>query len=76
MELIKDVSLEFVEVSSLYENKRTEVGEFFLSCRELGKRLGVSHEKANRILYEFSEELQLIKLIENGKTAGRESYHL
>ena len=58
---------------SLHENKRTEVGEFFLSCRELGKRLGVSHEKANRMLYEFSEELQLIKLIENGKAAGRKA---
>lgn len=58
---------------SLHENKRTEVGEFFLSCRELGKRLGISHEKANRMLYEFSEELQLIKLIENGKAAGRKA---
>ena len=58
---------------SLYENKRTKSGEFFLSCRELGKRIGFSHEKAKRMLNEFSDELLLLQVIENGKAAGRKA---
>ena len=58
---------------SLYEKKDSRRGEFFLSCRELGKRIGVSHEKANRMLREFSDEFELIKIIEVGKAAGRKA---
>jgi len=58
---------------SLYEKTNSNRGEFFLSCRELGNRIGVSHEKANRLLNEFSDEFELIKIIEMGKAAGRKA---
>jgi DNA-binding transcriptional regulator YhcF (GntR family) len=61
---------------AFYEDKTTEIGDFFLSCRELGLRLGVAHKTASIYLQELVE-CKIIKVISIGRMInGRASeYH-
>jgi len=55
-----------------YENEKTKIGELFLSCRELGVRLGVSHKTASLYLKELVE-YEIIKVVSLGRMKNRKA---
>ena len=61
---------------AFYEDEKTEIGDFFLSCRELGLRLGVTHKTASIYLQELVE-CEIIKVISTGRMTNRRAseYH-
>lgn len=58
---------------AFYEDGKASKGEFFLSCRDLGNRLGISYKYANRLLNEFAYDFGLICEIEKGLLSGRQA---
>ena len=61
---------------AFYEDEKIEIGDFFLSCRELGLRLGVTHKTASLYLQELVE-CEIIKVINIGRMISRRAseYH-
>ena len=46
---------------AFYEDSKTKRGDFFLSCRDFGSRIGVSYKYASRLLNEFAIDFDIIK---------------
>ena len=57
---------------AFYDEGKTETGKFFLGCRELGLRLGVSHKTASEYLIEL-EGYEIIEVLSKGRMIGRQA---
>jgi len=57
---------------SYFEVEGLTQGTFFLSCRELGKRIGKTHKYASFLLNELCE-FEIIECIQVGKMSGRKA---
>ena len=58
---------------AFYEDSKTKRGDFFLSCRDFGNRIGVSYKYASRLLNEFAIDFDIIKEEERGVLEGRKA---
>ena len=52
--------------------EKMEIGKFFLGCRELGLRLGVSYKTASEHLIKL-EEYEIIEVLSKGRMIGRQA---
>jgi hypothetical protein len=57
---------------AFYDKGKTETGKFFLGCRELGLRLGVSHKTASEYLNKL-EGYEIIEVLSKGRMIGRQA---
>ena len=57
---------------AFYDEGKTETGKFFLGCRELGIRLGVSHKTASEYLIKL-EGYEIIEVLSKGRMIGRQA---
>lgn len=57
---------------AFYDEGKTETGKFFLGCRELGIRLGVSHKTASEYLNKL-EGYEIIEVLSKGRMIGRQA---
>ena len=57
---------------AFYDEGKTETGKFFLGCRELGLRLGVSHKTASEYLNKL-EGYEIIEVLSKGRMIGRQA---
>ena len=58
---------------AFYEDSKTTRGDFFLSCRDFGNRIGVSFKYASKLLNEFAFDFDIIKEEERGVLEGRKA---
>ena len=57
---------------AFYDEGKTQTGKFFLGCRELGLRLGVSHKTASEYLNKL-EGYEIIEVLSKGRMIGRQA---
>ena len=58
---------------AFYDEGKTSKGEFFLSCRGLGSRIGISYKYANKLINEFAYDFGIIEEIKSGVLTGRKA---
>jgi len=57
---------------AFYNEGKTDMGKFFLGCRDLGTRLGISHKSASTYLLELVD-LKIIRVISAGRMIKRQA---
>ena len=57
---------------AFYNEGKTDMGKFFLGCRDLGTRLGISHKSASTYLLELVD-LKIIRVISSGRMIKRQA---
>jgi len=57
---------------AFYDEGKTDIGKFFLGCRDLGIRLGINHKTASKYLLELVN-YKIIKVVSAGRMIKRQA---